>query len=252
MINTPGTTPLFKIVSNYPKVVKFRDNIEKKKRFKKHIILAGGSITVRDACVDFVSGHSFNNVVKIPCLDKDISEIKSEIYEYKNGALYSGEQQGESTDFFNTLCVLYDVSEFALYDAAGFKNGLMKNIVKNNLFVATVKDVNAAKEFSEVCPELFEFVDISSSNKRSKKCYKVYPPGNSVDTILSKYVKKYPDKTRSFIVDSAMPEIEDAFKGKNMHKFASLETRITGIRKKSNNSRLVRTKRSYGKINRRG
>ncbi|MGR3317649.1 MAG: hypothetical protein ACUZ8O_04145 [Candidatus Anammoxibacter sp.] len=258
MTNKHETNPLYKIVSKFPKIIDFRNNLEEKKKHRKHLIIGGGGglTTVRDACIDYIRELPFRNVLRTSCFDKDSTELEQEITDLEKEIMTSKRNSLETdsnvlstrTSFYKKLYILDDISNMITYGTTVLKNEFTNHMTKNHLFIVTIRDVKLAEDFLQLWPDLFNMIDISPSNKKNNSGPKHYAPKSEIDEILMRYVKKHPDKHRNHILDLAMPEIEKTFRGQDMYNRNTLKTRISYVRKKSNNARIAKIKRSYSKI----
>lgn len=221
---------LYQIVSKFPEVLEYRESLESFSCcIDQYLMLIGGTVTMRDACIDYISSLPFSKVDKLKCSSLDKNILEKQFIEDK------------TTDSVikNRKKKIYDSKLFVLKDIFYFDknilNNFLKSINKSNFLVVTIDSKTELLKLPLIFQKKFKMVDISTgSRKKDKVDRENFPSRNKVDSLLQEFIRKYPEKSRPFIVEKAFPLLEKRFAGKSMYNKSTLMTRISILRNQSN------------------
>lgn len=229
--------PLYQIVSKFPEVIEYRNELENVENDRRYLMLVGGSVTERDACIDYISRLPFSGVNVVSCLHNSKDDLKGNkvhLIGCKNSLPVSALLATKEEPANNTI---YNSRLFVLNNIAYVDNQILDEFsdkeYKPNFLIATTGDRGDLWGLPQMLRNMFKEVDISTKKVNLKLAKKIYAPRDEVDDILEKFIMQYPKATRPFIVKKAMPDLKDAFPGKAMYNKGTLMTRISIIRYKS-------------------
>ena len=218
---------LYQIVSKFPGVIEYREKLLCcGGNLKKYLLLVGGTITIRDACIDYISSLPFLGVDKLMCSGLSMSILKEQFLSLDNKAT-EHHLNNQNKDVFNSkLLVLNDIFCFD-------KNILIeffRSVLNSNDLIATISTKAELDKLPLVLRKKFKVVDISTNNKKVKLTRDNYPPKYEIDNLLKGFIEKFPNRSRRIIVSKAFPVIKKKFAGKSMYKKSTLITRVSMLR----------------------
>ncbi len=230
------------IVSQFPKILEFRNSLEKNRVVNKYLIIVGGSATERDACIDYIANTPLGNSSAGKHNGNDGIALKKHVIESSNpnvnlfDAIFSKSGRNEAgmkTDCDNNLFVLRRVANLDDDTLLNLAEKLENHENKPNILIATASNRDELWKLPEQWRQLFDEIDLTRPrpDSRIKKLCENYAPIEEVDVVLLKYAKRYPGKGRKFIVEAALPELRDKFRAYDLQTEGSLITRVSFIRK---------------------
>lgn len=249
MVDNGNLGALYSIASKFPKVIEYRDKLEYSRSIDRYLMLIGGSITERDACIDYITRPPFEELSVFSSLNNS-EKFERVIIDFAKGSnLSSGLSLTNLQKISDLKLGISSLNSGKLFVLKGITGGfndvlhelahaLNHSVKRPNFLIVTVESKYDLKELDQTWEAMFEKIDITTMKKR-KACKKNYPSRYDVDTILEHYVKKYPEESRVFIVRKAEPSIKKMFEGKDLYKRSTLITRVSVIRNKLSNSIVI-------------
>ncbi|MGR3317112.1 MAG: hypothetical protein ACUZ8O_01340 [Candidatus Anammoxibacter sp.] len=235
MITEKKDNPLYKIVSKFPKVIDYRNSLMELERVDKYLMLVGGSATVRSACIDYVSGFSPGMVNNQSSKNKANKILRKEVIDLENlSDLFSNvlqtndNKKSGKTRINDKLFVLNNISCRYNNVWIDFEQRFNNSLYKPDFLVATTKNRDELEGLPQKWRSMFEEVNIAPLKPKVRTPN--FAPKKDIDKILKKYMKRYPKKSRAFVVEKALPKIEEIFTGNDIYCKDTLKTRISIIR----------------------
>ncbi|MGR3219668.1 MAG: hypothetical protein ACUZ8H_07605, partial [Candidatus Anammoxibacter sp.] len=74
--------------------------------------------------------------------------------------------------------------------------------------------------------------EVNLTTLKSKRRIPNFASKDEIDKILMKYIRRYPYKRRQFVVEKALPELNEVFADKDMYCEGTLITRLSMLRQK--------------------
>ncbi|MGR3318425.1 MAG: hypothetical protein ACUZ8O_08080 [Candidatus Anammoxibacter sp.] len=231
--------PLYKIVSKFPKVIDYRDNLMEFGRVDKYLMLIGGTYTEREACIDYVSGFSRGRTNNQSCKKIANGILRKEVIDLEDCSdlfatvlqKVSNKKSGKRM-INDKLFILKDISRRHNHLWIEFKQRFNDSLYKPDFLVATTKDRDELDELPQTWRTMFEEVDLAPIKVKPKTRISNFASKDDIDKILMKYIRRYPYKSRRFVVEKALPKIEEVFAGKDIYSEGTLRTRISIVRQK--------------------
>lgn len=220
---------LYQIVSKFPEILEYRKSLESYGGgLDQYLMLVGGTITMRDACIDYISSLPFFQVDNLKCSGLNKNELKEQFLNNKDKVSFF---QGKKKEIYNSkLFVLKDI----FYFDKNILSEFLQSIIKSNFLVVTTDSKLELTSLPLVLKKKFKMVDISINTKKNKVDRENFPAKNQVNKLLQQFIGKYPDKSRAFIVDKAFPLIQKRFTDKSMYNKSTLMTRISLLKNQLN------------------
>ncbi len=233
-------SPLYAIVAKFPKVLEYRTRIEAGDIVNNFLLIVGGSVTERDACIDYISGlsakksnrsmRSGNDCVTLQKLVLNTTINNENLFD----PIFLETNRNEPSNIRrdgNKLFVLPGIAKLDRNVLTDLAERLDKSQCKQNFLIATMANNTDLSMLPETCKQMFDEIDITMPKEKEKKRNINYASKEDVDDILRKYVEKNPEKGRQFIVNEALPELKKEFSEDCLYKKSTLMTRISIIRK---------------------
>lgn len=218
---------LCQIVSKFPEVLEYRNSLENYGgRIDRYLMLVGGTITIRDACIDYISSLPFLGIDKLNCSGLNKNTVEQE---FLSDTMKAYHLQHQNKEIYNSK--LFVLKDIFCFEKSTLDN-LIKAIIQSDFLVVTT---DSKLELGKLPPDLkrkFKMVDISTN--RSKSNRKNFPPKNIVDKLLQKLIIKFPYESRTFIVEKAFPLLQKRFAAKSMYSKNTLMTRVSMLRNRLN------------------
>ena len=237
MIVEDKSDPLYKIVAKFPKVIEYRNSLMRFERVDKYLMLIGGSYSEREACIDYVSGFSCQASDDQSCRDKADGILKKEVIDLEDCSdLFATVLQKIETRksdrmaIDDKLFVLNDISCRHNHVLVEFGHRFSNPLNKPDFLIATTRDRNEVEELPQRWRDMFEEVNLTTL--KSKRRIPNFASKDEIDKILMKYIRRYPYKRRKFVVEKALPELNEVFTDKDMYCEGTLITRLSTVRQK--------------------
>lgn len=232
--------PIYQIVSTYPEVLQYRNSIKDSETGDKSLMLVGGSVTERDACVDYISQLPFSGVDIFSCQVKSKKNSNSKNIGFSANLNFANtiiETIGKNN--YNSDGLLCNSRLLVLKCISRTDNKSLYNLArefaisnnKPNYFVATIGCKDELDYLPGEWRGLFDEIHLTIQNEKPKKKLN-FVPKEEVDKLLKVYVEKYPYESRRFIAEKALKEIVKVFAGMACYKKSTLMTQISLIRNK--------------------
>lgn len=227
------------IVSKISKIIQYRNNLGISKITNNHLMIIGGTVTERDACIDYVTATPFGKMVGLPKLDL-AKTAEQTIIDCKNKPFYIENLMERIAELNNinksktneTLILIKDITEAPSFVLTSLLNFFENFLNQNTFIIVTAESLKKLDFFPpnwEKWIDIFEKIDITTNDGKSKR---YYPSKTKVDNILIDHMRKYPNKPREFIVKHAIPILINKFPESKPYGKNTLISRISNIRKR--------------------
>ena len=225
---------IYSIVSKFPEIINYRKKIEMSDTVDKFLMIVGGTITERDACIDYLTLPPFGKLVGLPSLDEQKVQAMKEVVDFKNKPFHiewfiKKIADLKTNNVVAKLVLLKELSYSSYFVLSGLMN-LKKASMDNSIFViATAGSLNSIARLPLAMIDMFKKFDITNYDVDLSK--KDYPSKEDIDLILIDYMWKYPKQSREFIVRRAIHSIQSEFPDRKLYGKNTLMSRISNIRK---------------------
>ncbi|MGR3220116.1 MAG: hypothetical protein ACUZ8H_09920 [Candidatus Anammoxibacter sp.] len=239
-ITVDKRSALSEIVAKFPQIIAFRNNlVEFGVKVDRYLMLIGGNVAERSACIDFISSFSCKKPNSKSCGSKTGGMLKKEVIEMDGCSdLLATILQKISNNRADEITI--DDKLFVLNDISCRRNDIWKEFglrfnnpsLKPAFLVATIKDRNELEEIPQKWRDMFEEVYLPPMRAERRKRIVNFASKAGIDKILMKFIRRYPHKPRRFVVEKALPTINKIFAGRDIYCEGSLRTRISIVKQK--------------------
>lgn len=232
------------IVSKFSEVINYKANIENADSVNNFLMITGGTVTERDACIDYLTEPPFGKLVGLPGLDTNSKEQKKISINFKSKP-YQVESFTENIKNIPNLnksgnnpklILLKDVSYSSQSILSSFAD-LFESLITDQFFIiATTESKEDLKDLPSKLMERFETIHITYQNQKTER--KHFPSKEEIDSILQNFINQYPNKSREFIARRAIPSIQNEFPQNKLYGKNTLISRISNIRKNTTSKEM--------------
>lgn len=239
---TGRTSPLYSIVSRFPGVVECRDRFIGDGRLDKFLMIVGGTITERDACIDYISGPSSVRLDNGHLCDTGRGTVVRDFFDLKKsgGSCEDVLQKVESVCLKGRrrddrkLLVIHDVANISGDVWSRLEQKFCDGACRPDLVIGTSRDKGVWNGLPDAWRRMFREVVIPDTNTtaKTKGIRSGFDFGlrDEVDRILMQFHKKHPANGREFVVKRALPAIRKILAGHQVYAESTLMTRLSVVR----------------------